>query len=152
MKLSILLPFLLISSLSIGQNENNLIVIDPDKSQNMSVDGELTPFDIISSEKTIKGDRDKPHDDVLYVFDFDNMICDFFRFGELESTVDIINVEERDGLLYVDCDDRNIRTGGRIITHYILNPKGKKNVPHMIYHFYWDDIDKSVAEVTLSLK
>lgn len=152
MKLYILLPYLFISLLSFDQTENNLIVIDPDKHQNMSVDGELDPFDIISSEKTIKGDPDKPHDDVLYVFDFDNMICDFFRFGELVSSVDIIDVQERDGLIYVDCDDTNIRTGGRIITHYVLNPKGKKNVPHMIYHFYWDDIDKSVAEVTLSLK
>jgi hypothetical protein len=149
MKKLLVLLVLLVSGFVNGQN---IITIIPDLHQNMSAKGNDDVFDIIDSETTLKCDKNKPHDDVMYIFDLDNKICDFFRFGELVSSVPIVSIEKKNGLLYLDCDDTNIRTGGEIVTHYILNPDGKKGVPHMIYHFYWDDIDTSVAEVTLTLK
>lgn len=149
MKKLLVLLVLLVSGFVNGQN---IITIDPDKTQSMSTDGLMEVFEMIDSDVTRKSDPNKPLDNVLYVFDFDNKACEFFRFGELESSVPIINYEKKDGLIYVECDDMNIRTGGRIVTHYILNPNGKEDIPHMVYHFYWDDIDTTYAEVTLSLK
>ena len=149
MKKLLVLLVLLVSGFVNGQN---IITIDHDKTQSMSTDGLVGVFEMIDSDVTRKSDPNKPLDDVLYVFDLDNKVHEFYRFGELKSTVNIINVEEKDGLVYVDCDERNIRTDGRIITQFILNPKGKKGVPHMVYHFYWDDIDTTYAEVTLTVK
>jgi hypothetical protein len=118
----------------------------------MSVNGKLGVFDMMKNGYTKKSDPEKSLDDVLYIFDFENEKCEFFRFGRLVSTVTILNVEDKEGLLHVDCDDKNIRTGGKIITHYILNPNKKEGYPFMIYHFYWEDINTTYAEVTLSLK
>jgi len=152
MKYSFNLLFLFSSLFSFGQNEQSIIVIDPDKTQSMSTDGLVEVFEMIDSEFTRKSDPDKPLDDVLYVFDLVNNTTEFFRFGELKSSLPIIKFEKKNGLIYVDCEDLNIRTGGRIVTHYVLNPSGKDGAPHMIYHFYWDDIDTTYAEVTLTLK
>lgn len=145
------LLFVLVFLTSFFVNSQDLLVVNPSKIQSVSTNKVVDILEFVDSSIVSSDTLTESVDSASYVFDFKNMTCDFFRFGELVSSVSILRFENCDGLIYVDCDDLNILTGGRIITHYILNPEGKKDVPYMIYHFHWEDIGTTYAEVTLTL-
>ena len=140
----LLFGLLMISTLSFSQ-EN--VTITTKKSQIIYVDGEVEDvLKLVNSDDTKK--RNIVYGESTDFFDFKNMKS-FFKMGDREVSLDILKVEEKNGFLHVYCDDINMITKNKMITHIIININNDKNFPLMLYHFYWEHNDTTYVEITL---